>query len=128
MMDYHGFWLGFVILFGVLPPYVLLFLLFRSVSPPRFLALRAVKATLTGFLAEHVRAMPTVQLFHRQAWANQRSEELNREVWRKEVPGAGHRGDFADVDGDGLDELLIGFSLFDHDGSALWSHDPLARL
>ena len=49
------------------------------------------------------------------------------EVWRKEVPGAGHRGDFADVDGDGLDELFIGFSLFDHDGSPLWSHDPMSE-
>ena len=48
-------------------------------------------------------------------------------VWQQEVAGAGHRGDFADVDGDGLDELLIGFSLFDHDGTPLWSHDPLSE-
>lgn len=48
-------------------------------------------------------------------------------VWEKEVDGAGHGGDFADVDGDGLDELLIGFSLFDHDGSPLWSHPPMSE-
>jgi hypothetical protein len=48
-------------------------------------------------------------------------------VWEKEVPGAGHRANFADIDGDGLDEILIGFSLFDHDGSLLWSHPPLGR-
>ena len=45
-------------------------------------------------------------------------------VWEKEVEGAGHAGNFADIDGDGLDELLIGFSLFDHDGTVLWSHSP----
>lgn len=45
-------------------------------------------------------------------------------VWQQEVDGAGHFGNFADVDGDGLDELLIGFSLFDHDGTLLWSHAP----
>lgn len=45
-------------------------------------------------------------------------------VWQKEVDGAGHAGNFADLDGDGLDELLIGFSLFDHDGTLLWSEAP----
>ncbi len=48
-------------------------------------------------------------------------------VWKKEVDGAGHGGNNADVDGDGLDELLIGFSLFDHDGSPLWSHPPMSE-
>lgn len=45
-------------------------------------------------------------------------------VWEKEVPGAGHAANVADIDGDGLDEFLIGLSLFDHDGSPLWSHQP----
>ncbi len=48
-------------------------------------------------------------------------------VWEKEVDGAGHSGNCVDVDGDGLDELLIGFSLFDHDGSPLWSHKPMSK-
>jgi len=51
--------------------------------------------------------------------------ELNV-VWEKTVAGAGHRANFADVDGDGLTELLIGFSLFDHDGTVLWSHAPMS--
>lgn len=48
-------------------------------------------------------------------------------VWQREVEGAGHFGNFADIDGDGLDELLIGFSLFDHDGTLLWGHAPLSE-
>jgi len=48
-------------------------------------------------------------------------------VWEREVPGAGHAGNFADIDGDGLDELLVGFTLFDHDGTELWSHAPLSE-
>ena len=48
-------------------------------------------------------------------------------VWEQEVEGAGHGGNTADVDGDGLDELLIGFSLFDHDGTPLWSHSPMSE-
>ena len=48
-------------------------------------------------------------------------------VWQQEVDGAGHFGNFADMDGDGLDELLIGFSLFDHDGTMLWSHPPMSK-
>jgi len=43
-------------------------------------------------------------------------------LWR----GKGQTGHFPypfDVDGDGLDELLIGYSLWDHDGRQLWSHD-----
>jgi rhamnogalacturonan endolyase len=40
--------------------------------------------------------------------------------------GQGQTGHFpypSDIDGDGLDELLIGYSLWDHDGRRLWSHD-----
>ena len=48
-------------------------------------------------------------------------------VWEQEVAGAGHQGNFADVDGDGLDELLIGFSLFDHDGTLLWANEPFSK-
>ena len=50
--------------------------------------------------------------------------ELNI-VWQQDdVPGGGHFGNFADIDGDGLDELVCGFSLYDHDGSLLWSREP----
>lgn len=48
-------------------------------------------------------------------------------VWEKDnIPGAGHRAGFADVDGDGLDEMLIGFGLYDHDGTRLWAHEPMS--
>jgi len=40
--------------------------------------------------------------------------------------GTGQTGHFPysfDIDGDGFDELLIGYSLWDHNGRQLWSHD-----
>ena len=69
---------------AVLPFYLVLFALFRKIAPRHFLALRAVKSSLTGLLTELVRAMPTVRGFRREAWARERSEELNQEVFRKE--------------------------------------------
>jgi len=49
-------------------------------------------------------------------------------VWElDDVPGAGHMGYAGDIDGDGFDELLIGFSLYDHDGSLLWQHQPFSE-
>jgi len=73
------------LVFAVLPPYILMFAIFRVVSPPRFLAVRAVKAKLTGFLSETLRAMPVLQLFDRVPWANRRADALNEEVFRKEA-------------------------------------------
>lgn len=70
---------------AVLPVWVLLFLVFRWVAPPRFLALRKVHAQLTGFFTEHIRAMPTIQAFAQSAWARQRAEDLNARVFRAEV-------------------------------------------
>ncbi|NJL72254.1 MAG: hypothetical protein HC888_12060 [Candidatus Competibacteraceae bacterium] len=35
----------------------------------------------------------------------------------------GHYPHAADIDGDGRDEIAIGYSLYDHDGRLLWSHD-----
>jgi rhamnogalacturonan endolyase len=40
--------------------------------------------------------------------------------------GKGQTGHFPypfDIDGDGRDEILIGYALWDHDGKQLWSHD-----
>jgi len=71
--------------FSVIPPYIALFVLFRKVAPPRFLAVRKFRATLTGFLTEHVRAMPTLQAFDRERWVNERAEELNEAVFRAEL-------------------------------------------
>ncbi|MEL6345706.1 MAG: ABC transporter ATP-binding protein [Myxococcota bacterium] len=67
---------------GVIPVWVLLFLLFRRLAPPRFMALRKIQATLTGFFTEHIRAMPTVQAYDQGDWARQRVENLNRDVFR----------------------------------------------
>lgn len=36
----------------------------------------------------------------------------------------GHFPAIADVDGDGKDEVFVGFALIDHDGKVLFSHDP----
>lgn len=73
------------VVFAVVPVYVILFWIFRKVGPPYFLAARAVKAQLTGFLAEHLRAMPILQAFGREAWARQRAETLNAEVFRADM-------------------------------------------
>ena len=49
-------------------------------------------------------------------------------VWELDnIPGAGHRPNFADFDGDGLDEMVIGFGLYDHDGTKLWAHEPFSK-
>jgi ABC-type multidrug transport system fused ATPase/permease subunit len=74
-----------LIVFGVVPPYVALFLLFRRISPPRFLRVRKVRSQMTGFFAEVLRAMPVLQGFGRAGWVVGRSDELNREVARTEA-------------------------------------------
>jgi ATP-binding cassette subfamily B multidrug efflux pump len=70
---------------AVVPPYALAFALFRWYSPPLFLAEREVRARLTGFLAEHLRAMPMLQRFDREAWVRDRADTLNAEVQHREV-------------------------------------------
>jgi ABC-type multidrug transport system fused ATPase/permease subunit len=73
------------IVFVVAPPWALAFWLFRKYSPPLFIAERETRARLTGFLTEHVRAMPTLQRFDREAWVRKRAAELNDEVVDREV-------------------------------------------
>lgn len=44
------------------------------------------------------------------------------EIWKVDhFHGSGHVPVFIDLDGDGCDELLIGYNLVDHDGSLLWT-------
>ena len=43
------------------------------------------------------------------------------------VCNTGHYPCAADVDGDGKDEVVVGYSLFDHDGTRLWSLDKQLR-
>lgn len=73
------------LVFAVAPFWALALWIFRKKSPPLFLAEREVRAKLTGFLAEHVRAMPTLQRYDREAWARGRAEVLNGEVYRREI-------------------------------------------
>jgi len=56
---------------------------------------------------------------YRNFWIFDRHLEL---LWQ----GQGQTGHFPypfDVDGDGRDEVLIGYSLWDHSGQQRWSHD-----
>jgi hypothetical protein len=56
-------------------------------------------------------------------WAlNDRLEEM----WHGECT-TGHYPWAADIDGDGKDEVLMGYSLFDHDGRKLWSLDGVLK-
>ena len=73
------------ILLLVIPIYVVLFLIFRKISRPYFLAVRKVTSRLTGFLNEHIRAMPTLQLFGRTPWARTQADEILEEVYEKDV-------------------------------------------
>jgi len=45
-----------------------------------------------------------------------------REMWSAQC-NTGHYPFACDVDGDGKDEIAMGYSLFDHDGTLLWSLD-----
>jgi len=47
-------------------------------------------------------------------------------MWEAEC-NTGHYPYAYDVDGDGKDELAIGYSLFDHDGKSLWSLDGVLK-
>lgn len=73
------------IVFAVVPPYVVMFAIFRRISPPRFLHARAIQSQLTGFLSEVLRAMPVLRGFGREGWAVDRSDRLNGAVFRAEA-------------------------------------------
>jgi hypothetical protein len=46
-------------------------------------------------------------------------------VWElSDIEGAGHRPNFADFDGDGLTEIVIGFGLYRGDGTRVWESEP----
>jgi len=70
---------------SVIPPYLALLWWFRRAAPPRFLAVRKVQAALTGFWAEHTRAMPMLQLLGRAGWVRRRGEEIYQDVYDAEV-------------------------------------------
>ena len=65
----------------VLPVYIVLFLIFRRYAPPLFLETRRLKAEVTGFYTEHLKAMPTFQLFGRTSWARREAQRLNASLY-----------------------------------------------
>lgn len=65
----------------VIPIWIALFLVFRFIAPPKFIALRKLRAGLTGFFTEHIRAMPTLQSLGRAGWARDRADDLNARVY-----------------------------------------------
>jgi len=56
---------------------------------------------------------------YQSVWAYNDRLEL---LWHAQCK-TGHYPYASDVDGDGKDELAVGYSLFDHDGKLLWSFD-----
>jgi len=56
---------------------------------------------------------------HTRLWAYTNDFKL---LWTR-TANLGHFPSFSDVDGDGKDEILIGYTLFDHDGKSLWTLD-----
>jgi hypothetical protein len=60
---------------------------------------------------------------YRNFWVYNNKLEL---LWT----GSGQTGHYPypfDADGDGRDEILIGYAMWDHDGKPLWSHDKTLR-
>ena len=60
---------------------------------------------------------------YRSFWA---LDDQLQVLWHAQC-NTGHYPFACDVDGDGKDELAIGYSLFDHDGKQLWSLDGALR-
>jgi len=60
---------------------------------------------------------------YRSLWALSDRLEI---LWHAQC-NTGHYPYAYDVDGDGKDELCIGYSLFDHDGKRLWTLDDVLR-
>jgi len=56
---------------------------------------------------------------HTRLWAYTNDFRL---LWTRSA-NLGHFPTFSDVDGDGKDEVFIGYTLFDHDGKTLWTLD-----
>ncbi|HZU96406.1 MAG TPA: ABC transporter ATP-binding protein [Planctomycetota bacterium] len=71
-------WKLALIALGLLPFIATGFVIFQRKAGPRFAFSRARNATLVGFLAEHLRAMPVLQALDRTEWARERCRELGQ--------------------------------------------------
>ena len=74
-----------LLVFWVIPIYIIAFLLFRKLSPPFFMRVRTVTSKLTGLLSEYVRAMPTLRSFGRSGWARDQVEAINLKVFKRQA-------------------------------------------
>jgi ATP-binding cassette subfamily B protein len=64
---------------ATLPIYAVLLYGFRRVSPARFLLAREIAARLSGFVSEHLRALPLLRAYGRTDWMLARAEALSEE-------------------------------------------------
>lgn len=64
---------------ATLPVYAVLLYGFRRVSPQRFLLAREVASRLSGFVSEHIRALPLLRAYGRVDWMLARAERLSEE-------------------------------------------------
>lgn len=62
-----------------LPIYALILYAYRRIAPERLVAAREVAARISGFYAEHVRALPLLRAFGRLPWLEARSRALSGE-------------------------------------------------
>ncbi len=68
-----------------LPAYILLLIVYRRAAPQRLVAAREIAARVSGFYAEHVRALPLLRAFGRLPWLEARSAALSAEKARIDV-------------------------------------------
>jgi ABC-type multidrug transport system fused ATPase/permease subunit len=67
------------------PAYAVLILWFRRFSPPRFVAAREVAARMTGFVSEHLRALPVLRAYDRVDWLLQRADALGQDKCEADI-------------------------------------------
>ena len=70
---------------AVIPAYGVALLVHRRIAPPLYAQERDARAELASFLAEHVRAMPILRAYDREAWAVGRADELGAKVQTAEI-------------------------------------------
>lgn len=64
---------------ATIPVYAVLLYGFRRISPARFLLARELAARLSGFVSEHLRALPLLRAYGRVDWMLARAERLSEE-------------------------------------------------
>lgn len=75
----------YLIIFILLPVYLLAFNWFGRKVRPVYVAVRKQVAEINGFIMETLRGLPVVQVFCRQQWFQERLARLGREKFRLEM-------------------------------------------